>query len=100
MTAAMRLLVPEDGEPVSIVKPSAGSPVLLVCEHASRRLPLSLGNLGLDEDALQAHIAWDPGALGVARLMAETLDATLLYQNFSRLAYDCNRPPEAGDAVP
>jgi predicted N-formylglutamate amidohydrolase len=28
------------------------------------------------------------------------LDAALVMQRFSRLAYDCNRPPEATDAYP
>jgi predicted N-formylglutamate amidohydrolase len=74
--------------------------VLLVCEHASRRLPEGLGDLGLAPEALTAHIAWDPGALAVARLLSDRLDAVLVHQNFSRLAYDCNRPPEALDAMP
>src|SRR5690606_29562638 len=46
------------------------------------------------------HIAWDPGALATSRLMAKSLDATLIYQRFSRLAYDCNRPPESPAAMP
>lgn len=96
----MPLIDPSEGSPVSIIRPDAASDLVLVCEHASRRMPLSLGSLGLDEAALASHIAWDIGALAVAQAMSVTLDATLVAQNFSRLAYDCNRPPEAVDAVP
>ncbi len=74
--------------------------VMLVCEHASSRIPAFLGDMGLPVDALQSHIAWDPGALAVAKLMAERLSAPLVYGGVSRLVYDCNRPPEAAGAMP
>lgn len=85
---------------VTIENAAGKSPVLLVCEHASLRLPSSLGTLGLSPDALTAHIAWDPGALAIARNLSARFDATLVFQNFSRLVYDCNRPPESPDAMP
>lgn len=100
MSEQFRLLSAAEGSAVSVENATGRSPVLLVCEHASRRLPAALGNLGLSPEALEAHIAWDPGALAVARLLSKTLDAALLFQNFSRLAYDCNRPPESPDAMP
>lgn len=100
MSEETHLLTAADGEPVSELNARGQGEILLVCEHANRRLPAGLGTLGLDAAALEAHIAWDPGALAVARLMSAELDATLVYQNFSRLAYDCNRPPEADDAMP
>lgn len=91
-----------DGEddPVIPVNLEGRSPVVLVCEHAGRRIPKKLGTLGLPEAELTRHIAWDIGAEGVARLLSRLLDAPLLLQRYSRLAYDCNRPPEASDAVP
>lgn len=88
-----------DGEPVAIENAKGRSEILLVCEHASRRLPQRYGSLGLSEEALSSHIAWDPGALAVAQLMSRQLDATLIYQRFSRLVYDCNRPPESPAAM-
>jgi predicted N-formylglutamate amidohydrolase len=100
MSEQFRLLTAAEGNAVSIENVTGRSPVLLVCEHASRRLPAALGTLGLSPEALEAHIAWDPGALAVSRLLSKSLDATLIFQNFSRLAYDCNRPPEAPDAMP
>src|SRR4051794_25781754 len=88
-----------DGQPVAVDNADWSSPVLLVCEHASRRLPQRYGDLGLSQEALASHIAWDPGALGVAQQMSEGLDATLIHQRFSRLIYDCNRPPESPAAM-
>jgi len=78
----------------------AQSPLLLVCEHASKFIPAHLGRLGLDEVAATSHIAWDIGALDVARALSATLDATLIFQKMSRLVYDCNRPSDAPSAIP
>lgn len=100
MSEHFQLLTGDDGPVVSIENADGRSALLLVCEHASRRLPRKLGTLGLSADALEAHIAWDPGALAVAKQLSARLDATLIFQNFSRLVYDCNRPPEASDAMP
>jgi predicted N-formylglutamate amidohydrolase len=40
---------------------------------------------------MKRQIAWDIGIAAVCRLAADALDATLLQQNYSRLAIDCNR---------
>jgi predicted N-formylglutamate amidohydrolase len=95
-----KLLTEAEGSPVAVENSQASSPFLLVCEHASPRLPEKMGTLGLSPAALSSHIAWDPGALAVSELLVKSLDATLIYQRFSRLVYDCNRPPEAQAAMP
>jgi predicted N-formylglutamate amidohydrolase len=100
MSKQTGILTAAEGAVVTVENAAGKSPVLLVCEHASMRLPQSLGTLGLSPEALTAHIAWDPGALAVARKLSERFDATLVFQNFSRLVYDCNRPPESPDAMP
>ena len=86
--------------PAILVNDGGRSPYVLVCEHASNRLPRALGTLGLPESALTRHIAWDIGAEPVARRLSRLLDAPLVLQRYSRLAYDCNRPPDAADAMP
>ncbi|MFD2740310.1 N-formylglutamate amidohydrolase [Sulfitobacter aestuarii] len=80
----------------------AGAPgdLVLVCEHASAYIPPELHRLGLSDQDRYSHAAWDPGARGVALRMAELLDSVLVAGGVSRLVYDCNRPPEAPDAVP
>jgi predicted N-formylglutamate amidohydrolase len=89
-----------EDSPFHVINPSGPSPYVLVCEHASNRLPKELGTLGLSPEELQMHIAWDIGAEGVGRLLSKLLDAPLALQRYSRLAYDCNRPPESPGAIP
>lgn len=99
MLVQSAVLSEADGDPVGVDNPDGRGDVLLVCEHASSRLPEAYSDLGLPADALVSHIAWDPGALAVSRLMAKNLDAVLIHQRFSRLIYDCNRPPESPAAM-
>lgn len=86
--------------PFELINPGGASPVLLVCEHASRYIPEELAQLGLDDAAAAEHIAWDIGALDLARALSARLDATLLVANYSRLLIDLNRPLSAPDAIP
>ncbi len=76
------------------------SRALVLCEHASHEFPPYFGTLGLDAAAQVSHIAWDPGALQLARSLAAHLEAPLVAARVSRLLYDCNRPPEADSAIP
>ncbi len=85
---------------VEVINPQGTSDIVLVCEHASSFIPSEFHDLGLDAEARASHIAWDPGALDVARTMSKVFDAALVAQRISRLVYDCNRPPEASAAVP
>jgi predicted N-formylglutamate amidohydrolase len=85
---------------VEVINPSGRGEFVLVCEHASNAIPNALSNLGLTPAVLHTHIAWDLDALEVAREMAEVLDAPLVAARACRLVYDCNRPPEAHDAIP
>lgn len=77
----------------------APGPFLIICEHASNHFPAAFGKLGLDAEARKAHIAWDPGALGVARRLASKLNAPLIHVGVSRLVYDLNRPPNSPGAM-
>ncbi len=74
--------------------------IILVCEHASHHIPPEWGDLGLSPDLFRAHIAWDPGALGLARGLSQRLDAPLVHATLSRLIYDCNRAPDMPGAMP
>ncbi|QFU15570.1 N-formylglutamate amidohydrolase [Microvirga thermotolerans] len=90
---------PAEG-PVACLENAEGRfPVLLVCEHASNHLPARYGTLGLGPAELESHIAWDPGALGVARRLARSLDAPLIHATVSRLVLDLNRDPSAPDSI-
>ena len=65
-------------EPVGVTNEIGSSPFVLVCDHASNHLPETMGTLGLPAEAMTAHIAWDPGAVEVARLLSASLDAALV----------------------
>lgn len=84
----------------SIENQTGSSRIVLVCEHASNHFPPEFGMLGLSADAMQAHVAWDIGALGVAQALSGQLDAVLVHAPVSRLIYDLNRPPHSAGAMP
>jgi predicted N-formylglutamate amidohydrolase len=69
-------------------------PLLLLCDHASNCVPKGLHNLGLPQDELSRHIAYDIGAAAVTEKLSALLGAPALLTNYSRLVVDCNRPPE------
>ncbi len=83
--------------PVEIERLDGASPFVFVCDHASNFVPAEFGTFGLDASELTRHIAWDPGALPVARGLSSALDATLIHSGISRLVIDCNRPVDAPD---
>mgnify|MGYP000031689408 CR=1 FL=1 len=95
-----RLLSADEPSPVTLEQADGGSDFVLVCDHASRLIPRTLGTLGLSETELSSHVAWDIGAAGVTRLLAQRIDAPALLQNYSRLVIDCNRPLQAADSIP
>ena len=94
------LLSADEEQAGAIINENGASPIVLICEHASNLLPKNLGILGLSDADLKRHIAYDIGAEGTARILSKLLDAPLILQRYSRLAYDCNRPPEAEGAMP
>lgn len=93
------LLFPDEPPAFGFTQGSASSPYFIVCDHAAHRIPRTLGSLGLAESDLERHIAWDIGALGLARELSEILDASLVWQNYSRLVIDCNRPVESPESI-
>lgn len=90
----------DNGAPAQVINENGKSTFVLVCEHASSHIPEVLDSLGLGEADRKAHIAWDIGAEAMARLISVQLDAPLIVQRYSRLVYDCNRPPESSGAWP
>jgi predicted N-formylglutamate amidohydrolase len=94
------LIAADEPPAVTQFRRDGRSDFVFLVDHASRRIPKSLGQLGLPESELVRHIAWDIGALGVAERVAASLDATLVAQNYSRLVIDCNRPASAPSAIP
>jgi predicted N-formylglutamate amidohydrolase len=95
----LRLLASDEPPAFALEGEHGASPFLLICDHASRRIPRALGDLGVSEADLQRHVAWDIGASAVAARLAATLDALAIMQNYSRLVIDCNRPLDAPGSI-
>lgn len=96
----MSLLDPDDPAPVLIERADSRSPFVLACDHAGRRVPRALGDLGLAAAHFERHIAYDIGIEPVARRLAAALDAPLIAQTYSRLVIDCNRPTHVAASIP
>jgi predicted N-formylglutamate amidohydrolase len=65
----------------------------VTCDHASNRVPefVNGGCLGVAPADMARHIAYDVGAAGVTRALAEALNGPAILSNFSRLVIDPNR---------
>lgn len=98
-TAEARLLSGDEPAALTVEHAQGASDFVLACDHAGNEIPRALGTLGLSATELSSHIAWDIGTAGVARRLAERLDATLVLQSYSRLVIDCNRPLQAPDSI-
>jgi predicted N-formylglutamate amidohydrolase len=64
---------------------------LVTCDHATNRVPDWLGDLGIAAEDMGRHIAYDPGARGVALALGRLLDSPVICSDFSRLVIDPNR---------
>ncbi len=86
-----RLLSADEPGPFKTLNPLDEQPILLVCDHASRRFPKSLGDMGLDPFARRCHLAVDIGAGALTESLAASLGVTAVLAQYSRLVMDCNR---------
>jgi len=89
----------EEASAVQIINESADGPLVLVCEHASNRIPAVFNHLGISNTAQQSHAGWDIGALALATELSDKLSSPLVASTVSRLIYDCNRAPESETAI-
>ena len=80
-------------EPFEIIGMGNPGRWLLTCDHATNIVPdwVNGGDLGLPEDDMERHIAYDIGAAGVTRKLSEALDSPAILSRFSRLVCDPNR---------
>lgn len=75
----------------TVIDGDINSRVLLIGDHARNTIPAKYGTLGLPEEQLTRHIAYDIGVEGVIEHMAEVLSAPAVLSTFSRLLIDPNR---------
>ena len=80
-------------QPYDIAGAARPSRWLVTCDHAANTVPdfVNGGSLGIAPADMARHIAYDVGAAGLAKALAETLGAPFIATNFSRLVIDPNR---------
>lgn len=94
------LLTAADPPLVTVANPQGRSPFLFIGDHAGNVIPSRLGTLGVAPADLARHIGWDIGVAALGARLAEAMDAVFIRQTYSRLVIDCNRRPDAADAMP
>ena len=90
----------QDGKPFQVIDGDFGRGLVVICDHASNRIPPALDALGLPEAELRRHIAWDIGAARIAGLLAARFRAPAVLCGTSRLVIDCNRDPADPASIP
>jgi predicted N-formylglutamate amidohydrolase len=83
--------IPDAEPPFVRIDGDIGRGLLLLCDHASNRIPAPYGSLGLAPADFERHIAYDIGAAAVTRRLAELTGAPALLTSTSRLLIDPNR---------
>jgi predicted N-formylglutamate amidohydrolase len=96
----MMLLTDADPNPVRVLRETGRSDMFLTADHAGRAIPSKLGDLGVSAAERARHIGWDIGIGGVTERLSDLLDATAVFQAYSRLVIDCNRDPSWPSAMP
>ena len=93
-------LAPGEPQPFEVIDAEAAYPALLVCDHATNRIPKCLGGLGVSPVDLETHFALDIGAANVTRVMSVSMSLPAVLSGYSRLVVDCNRRLDDPTAFP
>ena len=72
---------------------------LVVCDHASHRVPRALKDMGLKKNILKKHIGWDIGAEDASLHISRALDMPVILAHYSRLVADLNRAPHHAECM-
>ena len=76
---------------INVLNENKESDFLIICDHASNKIPTKFKKLGLSKEILDSHIAFDIGAKEVAVYLSNILECPLVMTDFSRLLIDPNR---------
>ena len=86
--------------PYRLVNEAGAAPMVIICDHASNRVPAGYGDLGLPAEAFERHIAWDIGAAAITEILARRFNAPAILSTVTRLLIDCNRQFEHSGLTP
>lgn len=73
--------------------------LVISCEHAANRVPPDI-DLGVPDEILATHVAWDHGACAIAEGLGARLGARPFVGEWTRLFVDLNRFPENPAVIP
>ena len=100
MNGMSQLIDGNEPAPIEVLDADPAFPVLLVCDHATNRIPASLASLGVSPADLETHFAMDIGAADVVRHLSRRLRLPAVLTAYSRLVVDCNRALTDPSAFP
>ena len=86
-------------EAFTIVNADGLARAVLTCDHAGNHVPSAFDSLGLSDERLSEHIAWDIGAAALTKQLAAQLDAPAIMATHSRLFIDPNRMLGSADSI-
>jgi predicted N-formylglutamate amidohydrolase len=93
------LLQKGEPPPARVMNAQGKGRYVIVCDHASNRVPKALRNLGLRSADLEKHIAWDPGTEDIGRYLSKALSAPAVFASYSRLVVDLNRGQDSPECM-
>jgi predicted N-formylglutamate amidohydrolase len=73
---------------------------LLICDHASNRIPPEIGDIGVSAEDMEKHIAYDIGTELLTMRLQSLLKCGAVMADWSRLLIDMNRDPKSPGLVP
>tara|TARA_B100001971_G_C18218908_1_gene555800 strand:- start:212 stop:1048 length:837 start_codon:yes stop_codon:yes gene_type:complete len=96
------LLTQDDPKPVDVLNIDrlGETNILIICDHASNKVPRKLNQLGVDDTVLNQHIGSDIGTDKLGPYIANALNAPAVISGFSRLVIDLNRDTDSKNSIP
>ncbi|MEM7610970.1 MAG: N-formylglutamate amidohydrolase [Pseudomonadota bacterium] len=84
------MLATHEPAPGRVINGDSRQPLLIVCEHASPRLPEALQGR-YPEHLINSHYGCDLGTERLVERLSSLLNARAVLANYSRIVIDCNR---------
>ena len=95
-----KILSAGEPPPFQLLNQRASGMGLVICDHASNRVPRSLKGLGIQKGDLQRHIGWDIGTEDIGKYIGKELNMPVILASYSRLVVDLNREPHHSECMP
>ena len=97
--AIKKIISKGEPKPYVIENEKGGARIVVICDHASNRIPKALGTLGVSAKDRKKHIAWDVGTEHIGRYIAQKTGAVYIHASYSRLVVDLNRGEKSNECM-